>query len=232
MSSVSLDMSTSTLKASDKETQMIKSNTTSRIYNTGALAVMRPNTMERAEEVVRACLEGGVDIFEISLTAPIALDAIGHLKKIFNDTICVGAGTVLDSETARIAILKGAEFIYAPNFDQGVALLCNQYQVPYVPGCSTVSEAIEALRYGASFIKLFPVSDFFGPKIAKVIKTPLPFCPLLASGGITLDNLSTWLDFGVDVCGFGGLLTNGSLEEITHNASHITQTIKAHRNQQ
>lgn len=153
-----------------------------------------------------------------------------EMKEEYGEALTVGAGTVLDSETARHAILNGAEFIIAPNYDEGVAKMCNRYQIPYAPGCTSLTEAVNGLTAGAAFIKAFPISDFYGPKLVKVFKTPIPDMPILASGGINLDNLSQWLENGVDVCGFGGLLTKGTSEEIAANASKIHEIITNFRN--
>lgn len=200
-----------------------------RMYNTGALAIVRVETIERGLEIAEGCLMGGINILEISYTLNNAGDVIQAISEKFNDEIIVGAGTVLDSETARHAILKGAQFIIAPNFDEGVAKVCNRYQIPYAPGCTSLTEATDALSMGAAFIKAFPISDFYGPKLCKIFKTPLPNMPILASGGITLANLHEWLENGVDVCGFGGLLTKGTKEEIAANAQKIRAIIQEAR---
>lgn len=209
---------------------MRKAETTMRMYNTGALAIVRVETIERGLEIAEGCLNGGVDVLEISYTLNNAGKVIEAIASRFKKDICVGAGTVLDSETARHAILSGAQFIIAPNYDEGVAKMCNRYQIPYAPGCTSLAEAVNGLTMGASFIKAFPVSDFYGPKLCKVFKTPLPNMPILASGGITLANLHEWLENGVDVCGFGGLLTKGTKEEIAENAKAIREIISKYRN--
>lgn len=209
---------------------MRKAETTMRMYNTGALAIVRVETIERGLEIAEGCLNGGVDVLEISYTLNNAGKVIEAIVSRFKKDICVGAGTVLDSETARHAILSGAQFIIAPNYDEGVAKMCNRYQIPYAPGCTSLTEAVNGLTMGASFIKAFPVSDFYGPKLCKVFKTPLPNMPILASGGITLANLHEWLENGVDVCGFGGLLTKGTKEEIAENAKAIREIISKYRN--
>ncbi len=210
---------------------MKKMKTTARMYEVGALAIVRAETLERACEIADGCIKGGVPVMEMSYTLNNAGTIIEGLKQKYGDALCVGAGTVLDRETARHAILHGAQFIIAPNFDKGVAEMCNRYQIPYAPGCTTLSEAIEGLSSGAAFIKAFPISDFYGPKLVKVFKTPIPDMPILASGGIHLDNLQNWLENGVDVCGFGGLLTKGSSDEIAENAAKIKAIIAAYRNQ-
>lgn len=209
---------------------MRKAETTMRMYNTGALAIVRVETIERGLEITEGCLNGGIDVLEISYTLNNAGKVIEAIASRFKKDICVGAGTVLDSETARHAILSGAQFIIAPNYDEGVAKMCNRYQIPYAPGCTSLTEAVNGLTMGASFIKAFPVSDFYGPKLCKVFKTPLPNMPILASGGITLTNLHEWLENGVDVCGFGGLLTKGTKEEIAENAKAIREIISKYRN--
>lgn len=201
-----------------------------RLIDTGALAIVRAETKERAFEIADGCIAGGIPVMEMSYTLNNAGDIIRELKEKYGQKLCVGAGTVLDSETARHAILNGAEFIIAPNYSKEVAQMCNRYQIPYAPGCTTLSESVDALSEGADLIKAFPVSDFYGPKLIKVFKTPLPFMPILASGGITLDNLTEWLDNGVDLCGFGGLLTKGTSEEIAENAKKIKVIIDESRN--
>lgn len=208
---------------------MKKMNIIKRMYEAGALAIVRVETLERACEIAQGCMKGGIPVMEMSYTLNHAGDIIQGLEERFGNDLCVGAGTVLDSETARHAILHGAKFIIAPNYNEEVAKMCNRYQIPYAPGCTTMSECVDALSAGAAFIKAFPISDFYGPKLAKVFKTPIPDMPLLASGGITLDNLSTWLENGVDICGFGGLLTKGSVEEIAGNAKKIHDSILNYR---
>ena len=209
--------------------KMRKMNTTKKMVESGALAIVRAD-VERACEIADGLIEGGVPVMEMSYTFNTAGDVIKALKEKYGEALVVGAGTVLDSETARHAILNGAEFIIAPNYDEGVAKMCNRYQIPYAPGCTSLTEAVNGLTAGAAFIKAFPISDFYGPKLVKVFKTPIPDMPILASGGINLDNLSQWLENGVDVCGFGGLLTKGTSEEIAANASKIHEIITNFRN--
>lgn len=204
---------------------MKKVDITKRIADCGALAIVRAETFERACEIAEGCIRGGITVMEMSYTLNSAGEMIKGLSNKYGKELCVGAGTVLDSETARHAILHGAQFIIAPNYNEDVAKICNRYQIPYAPGCTSLTEAVEALSLGAAFIKAFPISDFYGPKLAKVFKTPIPDMPILASGGINLDNLHTWIENGVDVCGFGGLLTNGSVDDIAKNAMKIREII-------
>ena len=204
---------------------MQKIEVTKRIADTGAMAIVRVKTVERGFEIAQGCLDGGIDCLEISYTLPNAGEVIAALREKYGDKLVVGAGTVLDAETARHAILAGAQFIIAPNLSKEVDIVCNRYQIPYAPGCTSVTEAVTGLEYGAAFIKAFPISDFYGPKMVSVVKTPIPFIPFLASGGITLDNLNDYVKRGVDCCGFGGLLTKGTTEEIAANAKKIKTII-------
>lgn len=204
---------------------MKKIKTICYMYEVGALAIVREKDFKRACEIAEGCIEGGIPIMEMSYTLNNAGDIISGLKEKYGKEVCVGAGTVLDSETARHAILNGAEFIISPSYSEEVAILCNRYQIPYAPGCSTITESIEALSMGASFIKAFPISDFYGPELVKVFKTPIPDMPILASGGINLENLPLWINNGVDVCGFGSLLTNGDKRAIINNAKKIKKII-------
>lgn len=200
-----------------------------RIADCGAMAIVRVDTIERGFEIAQGCIDGGVDCLEISYTLPNAGEVIHALRTKYKDQLVVGAGTILDCETARLAILAGAQFIIAPSVCKEVAIMCNRYQIPYAPGCTSISEAICGLEYGAAFIKAFPISDFYGSKLVSVFKTPIPFMPILASGGITLENLAEYVKNGVDCCGFGGLLTKGSSADIAKNALAIRKIIVENR---
>ena len=206
-----------------------KVRTTQRIYDCGAMAVVRVETVERGREIAAGCLAGGVNVMEISYTLPNAGEVIAALRSEFGSEMTIGAGTVLDAETARAAILSGAEFVIAPTLSEDVAMTCNRYQIPYAPGCATVTEAVRGLELGAAFIKCFPISDFYGPRLVSVFKTPIPTMPILASGGINLDNLADYVKRGADCCGMGGLLTKGTTEEIAANAAKVRSIIDENR---
>lgn len=202
---------------------MFRAETICRIKNTGIMGIVRVDTIERGIEIAQGCIHGGVDVLEISYTNNNAGEVIRALKDTFKDKLLVGAGTVLDATTARLAIMDGAEFIIAPTFDQGVQEMANLYQVPYAPGCTSYSEMMDALKAGASFIKAFPISNYYGPDLAKTFKVPVPMIPLLASGGATLENLHEWFENGADSVGIGGLLTKGSCEDIAENAKKLRE---------
>lgn len=199
----------------------MKADTICRIRDTGIMAVVRVETVERGIEIAQGCCDGGVDVLEISYTNSNAGDVIKALRAKFGDRMLIGAGTVLEATTARLAIMNGAQFMVAPNFDQGVQEMANLYQIPYAPGCTTYTEMLNALKAGAAFIKAFPISNYYGPTLAKVFKVPCPQIPLLASGGATFDNLADWYKNGIDCVGIGGLLTKGSAADIAANARRL-----------
>lgn len=190
-----------------------------------AMAIVRVETIDRAYEIADGLIEGEIPCMEISFTIPNASNVIHALKEKYQDSLLVGAGTVLDSETARIAILAGAQFIIAPNFNLEVAKTCNRYRVPYMPGCTSVSEMVQAMEAGASMIKAFPISNFYGSGLIKVLKTPLPHIPIMASGGVKIDTIKDWILAGVDCIGFGSLLIKGKSSDIAYQAKRIREEI-------
>src|SRR5215510_10477913 len=143
---------------------MHKWETLSKITKTGLVAVVRAASAEDAERIARACMEGGVAAIEITFTVPGAHEVISGLSKRFsNERLLIGAGTVLDEETARIAILAGAQFIVSPSLSARTAQLCRRYQVPYMPGAGSAAEVLQALEEGADIVKVFPsLQDFRG----------------------------------------------------------------------
>ncbi len=203
-----------------------KSDTLKRISDVGIVAVVRAENTEEAIRISKACVEGGIPAIEVTYTVPGATEAIKALKEtIPADQLIVGAGTVLDSETARIAILAGAEYIVSPGFDLDTAKLCNRYAIPYMPGCMTISEMITAMENGCDIVKLFPGSAF-GPSFVKGVRAPLPQANIMPTGGVNLENIDQWIRNGVVACGAGGNLANGSSEEITATAKAFVARIK------
>lgn len=189
-------------------------------------AVVRVETVERGLEIAEGCYRGGVTAMEVSYTNANAGDVIKAVREKYGDKMIVGAGTVLEAPTAVDAIRNaGAQFVVAPNFSEDVCTICNLYQIPYGPGCTTYSEMINALKAGASFLKCFPISNYYGPNLAKVFKVPCPQFPILASGGVNLDNLSTWIKNGAEWVGVGGLLTKGSVDDIAANAKALHEVV-------
>lgn len=204
-----------------------------RIMEVGIVAVVRANSGEEAIEISKACLAGGIPAIEVTFTVPKAHKVIEELSEHFSDgSMIVGAGTVLDSETARIAILSGAQYIVSPHFDKDIALLCNTYKVPYMSGCMTITEIKEALSYGVEVVKIFPGSAF-GPSYVKAVKGPIPQANIMPTGGVSLDNVHEWIGNGCVAVGVGGQLTKpaltGDYEGVTELAKQFVAKVKEAR---
>lgn len=194
------------------------------VREAGIAAVIRGNTVEEAKMYCETCVEGGVSFLEITFTVPGAIEVLDYVVSEMKDTAVAGAGTVLDAATARIAILHGAKYIVSPAFDVEVAKICNLYRIPYLPGCLTPTEAVEALKYGASAIKLF-LGSAFGPSYISEIKGPLPQAEIIPTGGVSLDNVEEWLSKGCLAVGVGGKLATGTREEVTATAKAFKEKI-------
>ncbi|MBV4438329.1 bifunctional 2-keto-4-hydroxyglutarate aldolase/2-keto-3-deoxy-6-phosphogluconate aldolase [Clostridium tyrobutyricum] len=211
-----------------------KIETLRRIEEVGVVAVVRAENSETAEKISKACIDGGIPAIEVTFTVPGADKVIASLKNKFSEKeLIVGAGTVLDSETARIAILAGAKYIVSPGFDLDTVKLCNRYQIPYMAGCMTVTEMVKAMEAGTDVIKLFPGSAY-GPSIVKGIKAPLPQVPIMPTGGVSLDNVDQWIKNGCIAVGVGGQLTGGAktgdYNKITETAKEFVLKVKKARN--
>lgn len=178
----------------------------SRLEKAGVIAVVRGKDQTEAIKASHAIIAGGVKGIEVTFTVPNAQAAIQELAETYQgQDVVIGAGTVLDAVTARLAIMAGAEFVVSPSFDSKTAELCNLYQVPYLPGCMTITEMQQALKSGADIIKLFPGS-VSGPSMVSAVKAPLPQINLMPTGGVNLENMETWFKAGVVAVGVGGNL--------------------------
>jgi 2-dehydro-3-deoxyphosphogluconate aldolase/(4S)-4-hydroxy-2-oxoglutarate aldolase len=190
---------------------MEKTINLSRIFEKGLIAVVRAPSLEKAMLLAEALKEGGIDIIEITLTVPGALEVIRALRGQYaSHELLVGAGTVLDTETARMAILAGAEFIVSPGLDEGVVRMCHRYQKVSMPGAMTVTEVLKAMEAGGDIIKMFP-GEVIGPKGVKAIRGPLPYAPLMPTGGVSLETIPDWFAAGVVGVGVGSELTRQAL---------------------
>lgn len=207
---------------------MKKINILTRVVESGVVAVIRAESAAKAIEMSAACISGGIKAIEITFTVPGADTILRSMKAEFGDQIVLGAGTVLDSETARLAILAGAEFVVSPAFDADAAKLCNRYAIPYMPGCMTITEMIKASEAGVDIIKLFPGSNF-GPDFIKAVKGPLPHLSIMPTGGVDLSNANDWIKNGAIAVGVGGGLTKGSAEEIKARSEKYVQIVKEAR---
>ena len=196
-------------------------NVLQKLMQSGVVAVVRAQNSEQAIKITEACMKGGIAAIEITFTIPEAAQVIADLRKAYSpEEMIIGAGTVLDPETARIAILAGAQYIVSPSLNLETVKLCNRYQVPVMPGAMTIAEVIAAMEAGADIVKIFP-GDAFGPSFIKAIKGPIPQAPLMPTGGVNLENVGEWIKAGCVAVGIGGNLTAGaktgdyqSIEEI------------------
>ncbi len=202
---------------------MEKQMVLTKICDTGIVAVVRANSGDQAKKIADACIQGGIGAIEVTFTVPGAHKIIEELAASYSpDEMIVGAGTVLDSETARIAILSGAQYVVSPYFDINTMKTCNRYAVACMPGVMTVKEIVEAMEAGADIVKMFP-GEAYGPKLVKALHGPLPQAKIMPTGGVSLENVDQWIKNGVVAVGAGSCLTGGAK---TGDYSLITQTAK------
>ena len=176
----------------------------------GVVVVIRGDSVDQAIKTVEACYAGGIKIMEVTFTVPNADQIIKTLVEKYKGTdMIVGAGTVLDPETARAAILAGAQFVVSPALNVETIKLCNRYGVAVMSGIFTPTEAITALEYGVDILKLFP-GDVATPKGLKALKGPLPQANIMPTGGVSLENVEEWFKAGAYAVGAGSFITKGA----------------------
>lgn len=198
------------------------------------VAVVRADNADQAKRITEAAMKGGVAAIEITYTVPGATEVIKELGTEFGDDLIVGAGTVLDAETARIAILAGAKYVVSPYLEEDTARLCNRYQIPYMPGVMTIKDVVRGLECGAEVLKVFP-GELMGPKVIKAIKGPIPQANLMPTGGVSIDNVADWIRAGAVAVGAGGSLIGkpdvDGYDKITETAKQFIEQIKMARNE-
>lgn len=200
---------------------MGRQETVVKIKEAGIVAVVRATSAEQAAKITDACIEGGVGAIELTFTVPKAQRLIEEMRERYSGgEIIIGAGTVLDAETARIAILSGAEYIVSPYFDGDVVRMCNRYAIPVMPGVQTVRECVLAMEAGADILKIFP-GDVAGPKMIKSVLGPIPYAQMMPTGGVDVDNVDQWIKAGAVAVGAGSSLTAGAKTGEYHK---ITET--------
>lgn len=214
---------------------MGKMDVIKRLTDCGVVAVVRAENEDQAKKICEACIAAGIVGIEITFTVPGALKIIEYLAAQFCDgKILVGAGTVLDKETARAAILAGAKYVVSPCLDVETVQLCNSYDVPCMPGAMTVKEAVDGMKAGADVIKIFP-GGLFGPKIIKNFKGPLPQMKMMPTGGVDVSNAGEWIKAGAVAVGAGSSLTagakTGDYESITRIGKQMIEEVKKARQQ-
>jgi len=189
---------------------MSKDTVLNQILETGVVAIMRASSSDQLLSAAEAILEGGVSAIEVTMTTPNAMEVIRQATAKFGSQVLFGVGTVLDSETARAAILAGAQFVVCPTLNLGTIQICNRYSVPVMPGAYTPTEILTAWEAGADVVKVFPAS-VGGPDFIKALRGPLPHIRLAAVGGVNVNTTADFFRAGVSVVGVGGELVNQKL---------------------
>lgn len=191
----------------------------------GMVAVVRGETATKARSAVESCIEGGIRVIELTFTVPFAHRVIEEIALRYGDQILLGAGTVLDPETARIAILSGSQFVVSPHFNPDTTRLCNRYRIATMSGILTIREAVEAMEAGVDILKLFP-GDLFGPAFIKDILGPFPYAQVMPTGGVDIGNVGAWIQAGAVAVGAGSSLLKG---DVKANAAAFMDEIKKAR---
>jgi 2-dehydro-3-deoxyphosphogluconate aldolase/(4S)-4-hydroxy-2-oxoglutarate aldolase len=184
---------------------MSKEDQLRRVLDCGIVAVVRSPDSQQLVEVARALADGGVAVVEITMSVPDALDVLRRVRAALGDRLLLGAGTILDPETARAALLAGAEYIVAPTLNLEVVRLCQRYDKLVMPGAFTPTEILTAWEAGADIVKVFP-ADVVGPAFLKALRGPLPQIRLMPTGGVDLSTAADFLKAGACCLGVGGQL--------------------------
>jgi len=186
---------------------MSRETTLDRILEGGIVAVVRSESSEPLVNVIRALAEGGVTAAEVTFTVPDAVEVIRKVRREVGDTVVLGAGTVLDPETARAAMLAGAEYIVSPTVNLDVIRLCRRYGKVAMPGAFSPTEILTAWEAGADVVKVFP-ADVVGPSYLKALRGPLPQIRLMPTGGVDLTTAESFLKAGACCLGVGSALVD------------------------
>jgi 2-dehydro-3-deoxyphosphogluconate aldolase/(4S)-4-hydroxy-2-oxoglutarate aldolase len=200
------------------------------IRQTGVIAIMRANSSDQLLRAADAIREGGVCVIEVTMTTPGALTIIEQASSRYGQEVLFGVGSVLDGESARTAILAGAQFVVSPSFKPALVEICRRYSIPVMPGAYTPTEVLTAWESGADMVKVFPAS-FGGPALIKALKAPLPQVELVPVGGVNLETTADFVRAGAAAVGVGSALINQKLLEagdwaaLTERASRFIEEI-------
>lgn len=201
------------------------------LTETGLVAVIRQPDANKIEKIAEALIEGGTSALEVTVDSVGSIDMIRMLHEKFGDRVLVGAGTVLDSATAKAAIQAGADFIFSPNLDKETIQMTNSYGKISIPGALTPTEILNAYRYGADIIKVFP-ANAVSPHYIKDLQGPLGHIPMMPTGGVTIENTGQFIKHGAVAVGAGGSLLdqeaidNEDYAKLTENAKLFIKEIK------
>ncbi|MBA4493061.1 bifunctional 4-hydroxy-2-oxoglutarate aldolase/2-dehydro-3-deoxy-phosphogluconate aldolase [Paenactinomyces guangxiensis] len=210
-------------------------NLLNQIKENGIVAVIRGARPQNVSDIARALKNGGVKTLEITVETPKVLSLIEQVSDEFGDEVIVGAGTVLDPETARAAIMAGAKFIFSPTVNPETIKMAKRYGVLSIPGALTPTEILTAYENGADLIKVFP-ANLFGPRYIKDIHGPMPHIPLMPTGGLNVDNVGDYIKAGAVAAGIGSSLVNTKKAmnedyfiDLENKASQFVQAVNAAR---
>jgi 2-dehydro-3-deoxyphosphogluconate aldolase/(4S)-4-hydroxy-2-oxoglutarate aldolase len=204
------------------------------IEQTGLIAIVRLDSTAELIDAARAIAAGGVSIIEFTLTTPGALQTIEESSRELGGQVLIGAGTVLDAETARAAILAGAEFVVAPTLNPEVIQMCRRYGKVVIPGAYTPTEILHAWELGADFVKVFP-AEVGGPAYIKAVRAPLPQVKMIAVGGVSLETAGAFIRAGAVALGVGSNLVNKKtvaerrFDQLTATAKALSQAVREAR---
>ncbi|HEV3144920.1 MAG TPA: bifunctional 4-hydroxy-2-oxoglutarate aldolase/2-dehydro-3-deoxy-phosphogluconate aldolase [Gemmataceae bacterium] len=213
---------------------MSRSKHLQRMLDAGIVTVVRSPDSQQLVEVAKALADGGVTVMEITFTVPNALDVIRQVQQALGEKVLLGAGTVLDPETARAAILAGAEFIVAPTLNLDVIRLCHRYDKLALPGAFSPTEILAAWEAGADIVKVFP-ADVLGPAFFKAMRGPLPQIRLMPTGGVDLNTAAEFLKAGACCLGIGSQLVEpkavaaGDFGRIRELAKQYVEIVRRHQ---
>ncbi len=215
---------------------MNKKEVLRRIEEVGVVPVVRASSAEEAMQVIEAIKAGGVSVLEITMTVPRAVRVIEQVADRYGAEVVVGAGTVLDPETARACILAGATFVVSPSLNTGTIELCRRYSIAVMPGALTPTEVVTAWQAGADVVKVFPCGALGGAKYLKSLKAPLPQIEMIPTGGVSLQTAAEFIEAGALALGVGADLVDtkairaGQPERVTEAARAYVAAVHAARN--
>lgn len=201
-----------------------------KLSNERIVAIIRGITGERFNSLIETLVRNSIMIMEVTVDTPGVYEKIQHIKEQYGDQVVIGAGTVLDSETARMAIISGAEFLVSPSLNLDVIKIAKRYGKVVIPGCMTPTEIVKAYEAGADVIKVFPASTL-GPRYFRELSGPLAHIPLLPTGGVDLDNAQDYIEAGAVAIGLGSSLVGRgghiiNLTEVKEKAKKFRELVK------
>jgi 2-dehydro-3-deoxyphosphogluconate aldolase/(4S)-4-hydroxy-2-oxoglutarate aldolase len=214
---------------------MNRTEVINQIRNIGVIPVVRATSADEAMRAIDAIREGGISVLEITMTVPGAVGVIEQLARTYGNEVLVGAGTVLDAETARACILSGAQFVVSPALNVETIECCRRYGVAIMPGALTPTEVVQAWTAGADFVKVFPAGALGGANYLKALKAPLPHIELVPTGGVSLKTAADFIKAGASALGVGADLVDlkairdGQAGVITERAKQFVQIVREAR---